>query len=316
MTFLLPMLLDPTLRTLTEAACHRLHADLTRAAPHLAERVAAWGLRLAQSAEAADYFTRPQGFPLLYLPWWLEQTLAPQPDLAFQRDLIYSDINGYYFIRLMDNVMDGHGTAELKLMPAMAFFHAQFHAAYFRHLSATHPFWDYFNAQWFHSAEVTALDAHLDEVDWPAFEHLAGQKVCAGKIPLAAVCYRHNQQARLPAWELFFDRLGQWHQFFNDLFDWNKDLAFGTRTYFLGEAAKRKHPRETVAEWVVRTGFEWGLQTLYTWLREIRGLAAPLGSAPLLAYLDLREHLLREQSAGLRDDLARLTRLAQAWPKA
>src|SRR6185369_11102253 len=121
------------------------------------------------------------GFPLLRLPWWLEKTLRPQPVLTFQADLVYSSMNGYYYIRLLDNVMDGHATVEHRLLPAAGFFHSQFQISYQPYFGSAHPFWNFFKQTWFQSAEVTLRDAALVDVDLPHFRQIASQKVCAGK---------------------------------------------------------------------------------------------------------------------------------------
>ena len=72
--------------------------------------------QLAGSDASADYFCKPHAFPMLQLPWWLERTLRPAPDLALQRDLARSTMCGYYYIRMIDNVMDGHATVEPGLL--------------------------------------------------------------------------------------------------------------------------------------------------------------------------------------------------------
>jgi hypothetical protein len=308
---------EPPLDGLLTTALARLQAEMQAAAPFLAGQVSAWMKALARTPSPEDYFRNPLSFPLLLLPWWLEQTIRPQPDVAFQADLVFSTVNGYYYIRLLDNVMDGHPVTsgagvgvELTLLPAAAFFHTQFQAAYQRHFGPAHPFWDDFSRLWFRSADVTAQDASLSEVSLEAFRRYAGQKVCAVKIPLAAVCHRYDRVDRLEAWSRFVDALGAWHQLCNDVFDCSKDLRHGTGTYFLSQAERRKAAGESAAGWVVREGFDWGIATLHAWLAEARGLARPLGSPQLLAYLDGREAMLRRQQAEVGEGLRRLADLA------
>jgi hypothetical protein len=131
------------------------------------------------------------------------------------------------------------------------------------------------------------------------------------KIPLAAAAFFYNQPERLPPWLRFVERLGGWHQMWNDVFDWHKDLKYGARTYFLAEAARRKRAAETPAAWAVREGVAWGLATLNDWLIDLRDLARPLQSAPVLAYLAERESLLQRRQAQTAADLERWARLAQ-----
>jgi hypothetical protein len=283
-----------------------------RAAPALAARISDWMRQLARSPHPADYFINPIGFPLLRLPWWLEQTLLAEPARAFQADLVYSTVNGYYYIRLLDNVMDGHASVERTRLPAAQFFHTQFQFAYQRYFEAGHPFWEHFARVWFHSAEVTARDADLRDVSLADFRRWAGQKVCAAKIPLAAVCYYYHRPDLLEPWSRFVDAFGAWHQMFNDVFDWNQDLGRGARTYFLCEAERRRRADESTAAWVVREGFGWGVAALYTWLAEAKELAMPLHSPALMAYLDQREAMLREQAKGVSSGLRQLAALATA----
>jgi hypothetical protein len=304
---------EAVLNQLLPAALERLQADFNAAAPQLAASVMKWLAQLAGGQPPHVYFQHPLAFPSLLLPWWLEQSLRA-PDLGFQADLVHSTINGYYYIRLVDNLMDGHSTVESQLLPAAGFFHAQFQQAYVRYFAASHPFWKFFTATWFRAAEVTwqdaVLSATLEDIDLAQFQQVAAHKADAGKIPLAAVCYHCGCPDRLPGWLAFFDRLGAWFQFSNDLFDWNKDLKYHTRTYFLAEAARRKRDTESIAQWVLHEGFEWGCALLHDWLAQVRAAAAPLNSPPLLAYLERREKLLAQQQAEVAAGLAEMQRLA------
>lgn len=296
------------------AAISRLEAELTQAAPLMASQVSQWLRHLAQAQEPEAYFQNPIGFPLLRLPDWLEKTLQPAPSPAFQSDLVYSSVNGYYYIRLLDNVMDGHATVERELLPAAGFFHTQFQLIYQRYFDPTHPFWEFFKQTWFHSAEATIQDHTLTQLNPDQFRQFASQKVGAGKIPLAAVCHYYGQVEALGAWLRFFDAFGAWHQMWNDLFDWNKDQKYGTRTYFLSEADRRKHPNESVAAWVVREGFVWGVATLHDWMGEVKTLASALQSPDLMAYLAWREHEVVRQAENLANGLQHLGKLAAAMP--
>lgn len=292
----------------------RLEAELARSAPIMAGQVSHWFRQLAQSEQPADYFKNPIGFPVVSLPWWLGKTLHPTPTGAFHSDLVYSTMNGYYYIRLLDNVMDGHTTVERELLPAAGFFHTQFQIIYQRYFEPAHPFWDFFKQTWFHSAEMTICDARLSDIDLDHFRQIASQKVCAGKIPLAAVGYACDRADVLARWLDFHDTLGAWHQLWNDVFDWNKDLKYGTRTYFLSEAERRKRPTESAAAWIVRQGFEWGIATLHEWLIQLKQAATPLNSPDVMAYLDWRAANLRQQHAAVADGLRHLEKLAAAMP--
>src|SRR6266498_2459147 len=81
-----PILID----TLIVAAIQRLLGAMGEHTPYMAQRAAAWFTGLAKSDHPEDYFKHPLAFPMLLLPWWLEQTLTSSPDLTFQADLVYS----------------------------------------------------------------------------------------------------------------------------------------------------------------------------------------------------------------------------------
>jgi len=308
---------DPALSTLISSSVDRLQLELVRTVPLLAEPVKDWIWQLAGAHEPEHYFKHPLAFPALLLPWWLEKSMTYTPDAALQADLIYSTINGYYYIRLIDNLMDRHATVELKLLPVQGFFHTQFQFAYQRYFEAGHPFWNLFQTVWFQSAEVVWQDAGLPALDATEFELIAARKVSAAKIPLAAVCYRHSRSDLIERWSSFVDLLGCWHQMLNDLLGWYRDSSRGAVTYFLSEAERRRYPDEPVAGWVAREGYSWALSQLDGWMAALQQATLELGSPDLVNYLETRQALLLRQqlevSACLRQ-LARLVTVAGSTP--
>src|SRR5205085_10498901 len=135
----------------------RLYDDMPLIAPHLHQ----WIKGLARSDAPADYFLHPVAFPLMLLPWWLERQLQDARDPAFQADLVLSNASLYYYIRLIDNVMDGHATVERKLLPAAGYFANQFHSIYHPYFDVGHPFWKFFSQTWSAFCDVTAADGQL-----------------------------------------------------------------------------------------------------------------------------------------------------------
>lgn len=286
-----PLLYDAQFRTLVSDACIRIQAELTRHTPFLGECVCAWMSRLSPTSDASDYFLQPRAFPLLLLPWWAARTFAAEPDREFLADVVYSTVNGYYYIRLLDNLMDGHGTVELKILPATAFFHTEFQAAYHKYFDAAHPFWEIFRSAWFSGSDAVTREFDLDRIDEAEFERVTVVKLAAARIPLAAVAFRHDAGERLQCWEQFALALARWSQMEDDLFDWHDDLRHGKTSHFLTEA-KRHQGLETVESWVIREGFQRGIASLQRELDALRHLVSPLNSPDVVRYLDLRQALL------------------------
>jgi hypothetical protein len=249
---------------------------------------------------------------LLLAPWWLEEALRQKPDTSFQLDLIHSSMNMYYHIRLIDNLMDRDVPTDSALLPALGFFHTEFERPYHRYFDHEHAFWAYFTSTWFHFAEVTMLDRSMSEFNARQFETIAAQKMCFAKIPLAAVCYKYSRTDALPAWSRFLERYGCWSQMLNDTFDWLKDSQNGTGTFFLSEARRRKYPGESVTEWVIREGFEWAIETLQTWMSELRTLANSLENPAIMQHLDGRAGAFAEKRDISLEGLRNLAKLRDA----
>lgn len=302
---------DEPLSDLLAASLTRLQTEMQRVAPFMAQQVSGWIGQLSGTHRPEDYFKHPASFPLLLFPWWLEKTLRPQPDLAFHADLVYSTMNGYYYFRLLDNLMDGHGSQEIKILPAASFFHLQSQSVYQRYFEPDHPFWDFFARVLFGSAESTMQDAGLDELTLTQFQAVTSHKVCGGKLPVGAICYRYDCPHLIEPWSRFFDAFGAWHQMRNDVLDWNKDLTHHTCTYFLSEANRRRRADEPVAAWVAREGFQWGSDILGAWLADLKTLAASLHSPDLEAYLAEREAMMMKQTGDVLAGLRSLEAMAQ-----
>jgi hypothetical protein len=311
------LLYDAQFRKLVQDACLRIQAELMRRAPFLGEHVCAWMSHLSPKSDAAEYFLQPRMFPLLLLPCWAARTFAAEPDREFLTDVVYSTVNGYYYIRLLDNLMDGHGTVELKILPATAFFHTEFQATYHKYFDAAHPFWEIFRSAWFSGSEAVTREFELDHIDKEEFERVTVVKLSGARIPLAAVAYRHGSGERLQYWEKFALTLARWSQMEDDLFDWHDDLRHGKTSHFLTEA-RRHQGLKTIEAWVIHEGFQRGIATLQHELEALRHLAPPLNSPDIVRYLDLRETILERMKTGIGaafqilKDVARITEASTA----
>jgi hypothetical protein len=304
---------DESLENIVAVALERIRTGLERGTPVMAQRVPGWMESLWPGHQLEEYWTHPVGFPLLLAPWWLEQTLRGKIDPPFQLELIYSSINMYYQLRLTDNVMDGDVPTDRTLLPALGFFHTEFQRPYHRYFSYEHPFWDYFTKVWFHSAEVTMLDGSMSEFDSAQFREISGQKTCAATIPLGAVCYRYDRADVLPAWSRFLELYGWWSQMLNDTFDWLKDSQNNAGTFFLSEAQRRKYSDESVTGWVIREGFGWAMETLETWMYELRALSRDLQSPAVMEHLDMRAAALAKKGNDFAEGLGSLAKLRSAF---
>jgi hypothetical protein len=298
----------PEFEELVRSGVANVYAAVGSDLPLNADRLQAWMRDLAGTLDPADYFLHPAAFPTLLLPWWVEAQLRGDHDPAFQTDLIFSNAILYYYTRLVDNVMDGHATVETKLLPATGYCVVRGHDAYRSWFASDHPFWDFFAATWSEFADVTAADGHSTATDERLFLEVASRKVCASKISVAAVCFRYHQPDALAQWSEWIDLFGRWHLFQEDLFDWQQDLTLGVPTFFLSEAARRKHPGEPEISWVAREGLEWGLERLAAWMRELRQLT--FVPEPVSAYLDMREKRLYAQRERVSSALETIRKLS------
>lgn len=295
------------------AAHARLRERLAALAPGLAAELVPWMAGLAPEGSPPEaYFLHPLAFPLLLLPWWLDEALGGQADPALQADLLHSSMCGYYLIRLLDDVMDGSPAARPDLLPAVGLFHDEFQTPYSRRVPQADPFWEAFHRAWAEGHEAAAIDARLRDLDREAFERVAGRKVCAALIPLAAVARHHGREAVPEAWSRFFRAYCPWHQLHNDVLDGRRDAAAGAVTWYLCEGRRRRAEGESLDGWLVREGFELGVLWLEEGLAELRELALATGSRPLVRYVDARGQLLRRLLDELRPALAALHALMRA----
>jgi hypothetical protein len=301
-------LIPSPLKALVKEAIVSLHQEMGEIAPFMAGEVNKWTKHLAQTPNPEDYYLHPKAFPMLLLPWWMEQTFHSSPAVPFQTAVAASSINGYYYTRLVDNIMDGDGDVEISLLPSAHFFLCKSQLAYYPYFSADHPFWHDFLTTLVMAGETAMRDAETADIDLATFTEVSAQKVCGAKIPLAAVAYHYNQTDLIAPWSQFVDLFGSWHQMTDDLFDWHKDLQLENPTYFLSEA-RRQSGKNDVASWVIDQGFEWGCQQLALWLDNLHKMAQPLQSPSLTAYLKLRGQLLQEQKADARTGLKGLAKL-------
>jgi hypothetical protein len=301
---------DSQFLVLVQSAFERLRAELMRSSSFLFERVWPWMNRLSGSSRPEDYYLKTRSAPILLLPWWLERSLTTAPDEDFQTDLIYATINKYYFVRLLDDVMDGHSPDRV-VLPMLTVWDAQFQSSYSRHFLPDHPFWDYFHQTLQRTAAVTAQEVTFRDIDRPAFLNFSAVKSCGATIALKAVCYRRERLDVFPAWVRFWEAFASWNQMRDDLFDWRRDLKDGIPSYLLSEGERRKTARESMTEWFVREGFAWASQLLGEWTRNMKKESRQLNSTAVEQYTEFRSTDLNRQIAEIAAGLESLDTLAR-----
>ena len=293
------------LTSLAETAMDRLRESLETAGECLSREVLRWIETLRPDDPAGAYFLDADAFPHLRFPVFAERALCGRHVADLQVQLAFSSINGYYHIRLIDNLMDGNATAELQLLPALGVFHTNFQTAYLALFDAEHPFWRHFRQYWFATADVTIRDAKIDNYDMQKFVEIASRKTCAAMIPVAAVLHHYGRPELIEPWAECIERFGRWHQLYNDLVGWLGDRQRGTTTYFLAEARRRRHPGEPVESWVVREGYHWAADLLADLMSKTKAAARPLKSPELDAYLEMRETGFAKERRGAESGFER-----------
>ena len=293
---------DEALIELAAEADLQLRSNLAYHAPFLARSVDSWLEDMFGAASLAEVFTRTEAFPTLLIPWWLDGSIGER-DRSLHRALTYSTMNGYLYIRLIDNLMDQDAPGDVNLLPALSFFHLEFIDPYRRLFGPGHRFWADLRSVWLETADVTLHDATLREIDRSTFERVSARKTGAAKIPVAAVCHYRRRLHLQPRWNDFADAFGRWHQMHNDIFSWRKDAAHGATTFLLSEG-RRQLADGTIEDWFIDAGFDWGIEQLNAYMSDLKRIADTLESQEALAYLGDRENSLTAQVADVETGLA------------
>ena len=264
-------------------------------------------------SQPSDFFTHPQSLPILALPWWLEKAIVNQVDTDFQTDLMCSSISGYYFSRMLDDLMDGH-ELDLGAVPALYPFYGRFQSTYFNSLQFFGSVFlgDLRQALIGFSADRLTVDATLVDISETEFLQFAAQKTAAGAIPLAAVCCHYKRCDIFRPWEELYALFGRWHQMRDDLNDWSSDYKAGNRTWLLCEAERQRAARESIPAWVCLKGFNWAASVMEKWMEESPIKASELNSPELVEYLKERRSLLDEQIGKLLMASATVEQLMQS----
>ena len=278
------------------AGAERLEASLGAEAPALAMGGLAWLRSLTRTGRLADYFRHPNRFPVLRLPWWAVESAAAEPSCErpdLVGDITYGSMAGYYYIRLIDDLVDHDPGVSLDLLPLAAFFHTEFHGIYHRHFPPDSEFWPVFRTRWLRLAD--AMVARIEPGADPAESLLrrATATIGAVVIPLRALTLGFGVPERFPRWEPVVLELARIEQLIDDLVDWQVDLERDLPNLLLVEGVRRARHGEPVAAWVVREGYGWGLEAAGNRISALHEAAAAFDSPSLLEFLALRQAFLR-----------------------
>ncbi len=303
--------MEPETRDFLENALARTLEDMRQQFPAALPLVLPWLDRLSRGKGPIGRFLEPLMFPLFEPPFWVEASSGHDRDEDFLGNLTVSTLNGYYFLRLIDEVMDGHSSKEKTFLSVSAFFHTKFQSSYLRFFPSGHPFWEEFTAIWFRTNEVTIAEKRSAPLTEEDFVAISANKLAALKIPVLAACYHFGQEGKISSWIHFCDSLGQFFQMLDDACDWRTDLIDGQPSFFLAEAERHRSQGESIEAWILRVGLPWAKRWLHQKMSTLETSAEALGSKPAERYLRDLQKRLEEQwdlwSLGL-EELGKLAR--------
>ncbi len=194
----------------------------------LAERAAV--SNLAQALLSA------QAFPSLPLVWWTAR-LVGLDDESVIEDLTYGALMGYLFIRIQDDVLDGHTRSENLLVGNAA--QERFQEVYRRHLPSDHPFW----SVWlgclveFSAATAWEIQSHRNRrtaFTTPDLDRL-GEKFLPAAAPPAAVAFLGGRDDLVRPLRELVITLGSGLQLVNDHRGIRHDFEIGNYTAVISD---------------------------------------------------------------------------------
>jgi hypothetical protein len=279
---------------LVTRAGQRVYRDVLRSLPDTSARIFAW----RPITVLTSMWLSAEGVPFAHLPFWVAPPEAATDDAEFLCDVTYSTINGFCFIRLLDDVADADRPDEVrKLLPACGVFHNRFQAAYVKYFPYGHKFWSLFDAAWNAQAEYSIIDAHLADIGSSEFTSVSARKTSAGIIPVVASALRYGVPEAIEPWSEFVREVGALQQLTNDYLGCERDLKFGVNTYVLSEYRRGRSEPETLRAWLARQGHAWACAELEDCTSRVGSVAKELGSLEALEWADQRAAALRKRLA-------------------
>jgi hypothetical protein len=305
-------LFDAELQAILVQSVARLRGELLRFCPLSAATAEAWIMRQNAPDSPEISFRRLKSHFLL-IPRFLELHIRGTTDPVFQRGLVWSSLNAYYFARLLDNVADGQSPADAPLLPLAAFFHCNFHAAYTGWFEPANPFWDCFRELWMGMADATVSGSRRTAFAEAELERATVGKIAAVKIPVAAVCFRYGRPDLLGGWFDFYDAFCCAHELLDDVIDCFSDLAAGRPSFLLSQAGRDKLPGETIESYLIRAGLGRGYAAISAWLAEAQKRSERLESDLLVSFIGNWRARVEKFWAFWLPDLKQLGRLVEVF---
>jgi hypothetical protein len=252
-------------------------------------------------------FLSPFSTPVFMFPLWVEQSLSETHDVDFQYELAYASIALYFYVRILDDAMDGH-FASGSLLPLLTSLYAHFNRALQNLFPHGDPFWAYFYRLIDLSTEGMVADFTAANLTSEDFLQLAAQKSYCVLIPMAAVLCRYQRCDQFERWSELWHAFSAWNQMQDDVRDWYVDQKNGLCTYLLSQAQRLKRKDESVEQWMVRDGYQWSIGVLNQFAKRACELAAELNVPEMEEELEARSDQLSQHLGHLCDTLSRIDR--------
>ena len=222
-------------------------------------------------------------------------------------------MSGYYYVRILDNIMDKEATVEESLLPILSLFHTQWQYTYHKYFAADHSFWLALRELWFDGWNLTLQDHQSGEITREQFLDISSQKSKAATIPVVAVLYRLQQDEDIVLWQNFYKTFQRFHQMHNDVFGWVRDFRSNSTTYFLDEAKRRVKADQSVLAWIAHGGIEWGLRQIQVFFADACVEAARTNNSYLMQYMEARGERLSELASRIPSEAKNLAKLFDAF---
>jgi len=201
-------------------AWRRVDEDLTALPGPLGSLWHQYATTLAHRAAVEDLskaLQRPEAFPSLPLLWWTASLVGFEDEQALD-ELSYGTLMGYLFIRIQDDVLDGHTKSENLLVANAA--QERFQEVFRRHFGTKHRFWDIW-LSWlvdFSAATAWEIQEHRNRrqtFTTPDLDRL-GEKFLPAAAPPAALAFTAGRDELVRPIRELVTTLGSGLQLIND----------------------------------------------------------------------------------------------------